>query len=100
MDQIFNVLYPHDGSINHTCDLKAAAYDFVYAISCADVNETFRHGQSCHNPALEFVGCRSMCIGDIVLDEKGNFFMVMPVGYRLIDDEIITFHQREEEVYS
>lgn len=90
--QVFNVLYPADGSINAMCDLALTEYDFQYAVSGMSLEDAFRNGQHDFNPALEYVGCRSMCVGDIIMDENKMFFMVMNVGFEPIDESSIQFH--------
>jgi hypothetical protein len=92
---VFNVMYPADGSINAMCDPALCEYDFQYAVSAKTLEEAFKNGQHDFNPALEFVGCRSMCVGDIIMDENHVYHMVMGTGFKVIDETAIQFHSDE-----
>lgn len=95
MDQIYNVMYPADGSINAMCDPAFTVYDFQYAVSGKSLDDAFRNGQHDFNPALEHVGCRSMCVGDIIMTENKTFYMVMGTGFQVIPESSIEFHSDE-----
>ncbi len=85
--KIFNVFYPMEG-MNHMCELTGFTYEFVYALACETLDEAFMNGQHDFNPALEHVGCRSLSVGDVIMDEEQKLFMVMPVGFNEVTDQI------------
>jgi hypothetical protein len=87
--KVFNVFYPVEG-MNHECSLDVT-YDFEYALACDSLNEAFKNGQHDFNSSLEHVGCRSMCVGDVIMDDEHKLHMVMGVGFKEVTDQI-KFH--------
>lgn len=87
--KVFNVFYPV-GDMNHACSVDVT-YDFQYALPCESLDEAFRNGQHDFNPALQHIGCRSMSVGDVIMDDEHKLHMVMPLGFKEVTDQI-KFH--------
>ena len=75
------------GNINPVFFLKA--YKEVCAIEAKDIDEVFEIGNIGPEEKIErFDRMHSISVGDVIRDDRGRCFVVSPIGFKRLGEEI------------
>ena len=87
----FDVLFAHRGAFHRTIvgkvvNIKHYSYVATFCFPDEVLNDNcremiFTHCQNIDNPWRPNAPCRSMSVGDLILNDKGEYWMVDSVGY-------------------
>lgn len=77
----FLIFHPADERCNHECRVDIP-FQCIGEIEAESLMAVFGRAQNDFSMAYRKLKKRSTCVGDVVVDDKGNAFMIMDTGFK------------------